>query len=147
VEHCYPSDSALLEHWTALAPDVNDFTMVVPLHYDTKVLGMECDRMYPEMIAGGVRLFGYDRAIMHSKITVVDGWYVSTGSYNLTLRSGRADMELEFFIQCPEYGSAVKRLIQGDLTECRPIQPGKMARFRSRFSLPVFDAMVRYLLL
>lgn len=147
VEHCYPSDSALLETWAALAPRIRDFTMVVPHHYDTKVLGMECDRMYPDMIASGARLHGYDRAIMHSKIAVVDDWYVSTGSYNLNLRSGRADLELEFFIQCPEYGAAVKRHIIDDMTDGSPASPKPLARYRSRFSLPVFDAVVRYLIL
>ncbi len=147
VEHCYPSDSSLLEHWAGLVPGIPEFTMVVPLHYDTKVLGLECDRMYPELIASGATLQGYQRAIMHSKITVVDGWYVSNGSYNLTLRSGRADLELNFFIQCPDYGGAVRALIRNDITDCRLVTPGKVARLRSRFSLPVFDAVVRYLIL
>jgi phosphatidylserine/phosphatidylglycerophosphate/cardiolipin synthase-like enzyme len=78
---------------------------------------------------------------------VVDGWYVSTGSYNLNLRSGRADLELELFIQCKEYGEKVRSLIQEDLKECRPVEPGRVARYRSRRSLPVFDAVVRFLIL
>ena len=147
VEHCYPSDSALLEHWARLAPSVKDFTMVVPFHYDTKVLGMECDRMYPELLRAGIRLAGYERAIVHSKIAVVDGWYTAAGSYNLTLRSARADLETEFFIQCAEYGGAVRRLIEQDMTLSSPVKPTLAHRFRSRFSLPVFDAVVRYFIL
>jgi cardiolipin synthase len=147
VEHCYPSDSALLEHWATIAPSVKNFTMVVPFHYDTKVLGMECDRMYPELLRSGIRVEGYHRAILHSKISVVDGWYTALGSYNLTLRSARADLETEFFIQCPEYGGAVRRLIKRDLELSRPIKPKLSHRFRSRFSVPVFDAVVRYFFL
>ncbi len=147
AEHCYPSDADLLGQWTRGAAELADFTMVVPLHYDTKVLGYECDRFFPEMLAAGARLYGYNRAIMHSKIAVVDGWYTSAGSYNLTLRSGRADMELQFFVQCPEFGAAVRSRIRGDLDECLPVQPSGLARFRSRRSLPIFDAVVRYLFL
>jgi cardiolipin synthase len=147
VEHCYPSDAGLLRHWSARAVRLPEFTMVVPLHYDTRVLGYECDRFYPEMIAAGARLWGYHRAILHSKIAVADGWYVSTGSYNLTLRSARADLELQFFVQCPEYGRAVRERIRGDLDLCRPVVPGAVARARSRLSVPFFDALVRYVLL
>ena len=147
VEHCYPSDGELLSGWAQNASRVNDFTMVVPFHYDTGVLGFECDRMYPELLRGGVRLLGYDRAIMHSKIAVMDSFYTATGSFNLNLRSSRADLELEFFIQCSEYGAEVKRRIQADMAYSKPVAPGPMARYRSRFTLPVFDAVIRYLIL
>jgi phosphatidylserine/phosphatidylglycerophosphate/cardiolipin synthase-like enzyme len=147
VEHCYPSDSELLEYWASIAPTVKNFTMVVPFHYDTKVLGMECDRMYPELIKSGIRVEGFARAILHSKISVVDGWYTATGSYNLTLRSARADLETEFFIQCPDYGEAVRRLIRKDMELSHRVEPKLAHRIRSRFSLPVFDAIVRYFLL
>jgi phosphatidylserine/phosphatidylglycerophosphate/cardiolipin synthase-like enzyme len=147
VEHCYPSDSELLEYWTNIAPSVKNFTMVVPFHYDTTVLGMECDRMYPDLIRSGIRVAGYQRAILHSKISVVDGWYTATGSYNLALRSARADLETEFFVQCPDYGGEVRRLIKKDMELTRQVVPKLSHRFRSRFSLPVFDAVVRYFIL
>lgn len=147
VEHCYPSDSELLAHWTRHSAALPDFTMIVPRHYDTRLLGLECDRFYPEMLAAGARLQGFQRAIMHSKIAVVDGFYVSTGSYNLTLRSARADLEMQFFVQDKDFGQAVKGRIAGDLEECRPINPGLLDRLRSRVSLPLFDAFFRYLFL
>lgn len=147
AEHCYPSDADLLGYWTAAARDIEDFTMVVPRHYDTKVLGFECDRCYPEMIDGGVRLHGYDRAIMHAKIAVVDGYYVATGSYNLTLRSGRADLENEIFVQCPECGEAVRDYIRKDMEHSVLIEPTPVDRYRAKHSLPIFDVVVRYLLL
>ncbi len=84
---------------------------------------------------------------MHSKIAVVDGWYVSTGSYNLTLRSSRADMELQFFIQCEDYGNAVRDMIKVDLEDCQPVEPKWLDRFRSNHSMPLFDSLIRYLLL
>jgi phosphatidylserine/phosphatidylglycerophosphate/cardiolipin synthase-like enzyme len=147
VEHCYPSDSGLLEYWASIASRVKNFTMVVPFHYDTKVLGMECDRMYPELIRSGIHVEGYERAILHSKISVVDGWYTATGSYNLTLRSARADLETEFFVQCPEYGGNVRRLIKKDMQLSHQVEPKLTHRIRSRFSLPIFDAVVRYFIL
>jgi cardiolipin synthase len=147
AEHCYPTDAELLENWTAVARRLDDFFMVVPRHYDTKILGLECDRTYPAMIDAGARLFGYDRAILHSKIAVVDGWYVATGSYNLTLRSARSDLENEVFVQCPENGAAVRDRIRDDLQYSTEVTPGLSARYRARRSLPFLDAVVRYLIL
>jgi phosphatidylserine/phosphatidylglycerophosphate/cardiolipin synthase-like enzyme len=147
VEHCYPSDSGLLEHWKEAARRLPEFHMVVPIYYDTKVLGDECDRFFPEMIAAGASLHGYSRAIMHSKIAVMDGWYVVTGSYNMTLRSARADLESEFFIQCPQYGQDVRDRIRHDMRDCRPVRPGLFDHYRSRWSVPIFDAVVRYFFL
>ncbi len=147
VEHCYPSDAELLSTWAKRAGRVPNFTFVVPKHYDTMLLGLECDRFFPELLAQGVKLAGYDRAIMHSKIAVVDRWYTATGSYNLTLRSARADLELEFYVQCPEFGAAVGSAIDGDIALSTPIAPTAIDRFRSRRSLPIIDALVRYLFL
>lgn len=145
VEHCYPADADLLIKWARAAK--NKLEMVVPLFYDTRVLGAECDRFFPELMNDNVQLHGYHRAIIHSKILVMDGFYVATGSYNLTLRSARADLENEFFIQCSEYGETVRDLIQGDFSECHEVSPSALDRFRSRRSLPVFDAVVRYFIL
>lgn len=147
VEHCYPSDASLLTEWARIARRVPKFHMVVPHHYDADLLGNECDRYYPELARAGIRLHGYDRAILHSKILVMDGYYVATGSYNLTLRSSRADLECEFFIQCADYGRAVRDRIRGDLELCTPIVPDRLDRFRSRRSIPIIDAIVRYLFL
>lgn len=147
VEHCYPSDAGLLAHWLEHAPGLEDFTMIVPRHYDTVMLGMECDRFYPEMIAAGARLSGYDRAIIHTKVAVADGWYASVGSYNLTLRSSTADLELNFFIQCAQYGAKLRECIRRDLDECVPIEPGGLARYRSRRSLPIVDGLLRYFIM
>jgi cardiolipin synthase len=147
AEHCYPSDADLLARWSAHAGRGLPMNLIVPEHYDTAVLGFECDRFFPELLAAGVQVWGYQRAIMHSKLAMVDGFYVATGSYNLNLRSARADLELEFFIQCPEYGAAVAERLRRDRQECRRVVPSPVARLRGRISLPFFDALVRYLLM
>ena len=59
----------------------------------------------------------------------------------------RADMENELFIQDREYGTAVSDLIRGDFEQCRPVTPSAFDTYRSRRSIPVFDALLRYLLL
>ena len=77
----------------------------------------------------------------------MDGYYVALGSYNLTLRSARADLENELFIQDAAFGGAVRDRIRGDFAECVDVVPGTYARYRSRRSVPFFDAMVRFFII
>ncbi|MCA9524609.1 MAG: phosphatidylserine/phosphatidylglycerophosphate/cardiolipin synthase family protein [Myxococcales bacterium] len=146
VEHCYPSDAGLLERWSERLSKIPEFVMVVPKHYDTVLMGLECDRFFPDMQAAGARLYGFNQAIVHSKIAVADSFYVATGSYNLTVRSARMDLELQFFVQDSTFGNAVRERICGDLARCVPIEPTAIDRFRSRRSIPLLDALIRFFL-
>lgn len=147
VEHCYPTDGELLRRWGHQANRLSEFLMVVPLYYDTLLTGFESDRFYPMLQRLGVNLQGYQRAIVHSKIAVADRFYTALGSYNLVLRSARADLELEFFVQDRQYGQAVVERIVADTALCRPVRPSVLDRIRSRLSIPFFDAFMRYFLL
>lgn len=144
AEHCYPTDAELLERWASAIRSEVPCTLIVPAHCDSIVLGYECRRFYPELIAAGFRLQRFDQAILHSKIAVADRWYTALGSYNLNLRSGRSDLELQFFVQSPEYGAAVAERLEEDLKRCVPAVAGLVDRYRSRRSVPFFDALVRY---
>lgn len=148
VEHCYPSDAELLMSWGKQIRERADelkCTLVFPSHYDTAVLGMECDRFFPELIEAGADVFGYDKAIMHSKIAVADEFYVAAGSFNLTIHSARMALEYEIFVQDRDFGAQVKERIEGDLEESSRAAPTSMDRFRSRRSIPVIDALLRFL--
>jgi phosphatidylserine/phosphatidylglycerophosphate/cardiolipin synthase-like enzyme len=146
VEHCYPCDSELLEHWAHVASHVPSFTMIVPAHYDTVSLGLECDRFFPRLAASGIGLHVYSPSILHTKLAMVDRFYIATGSYNLTLRSGRADLEAQFFVQSAEYGRELHGRLASDLAVCKPARPNALARLRGSRSIPFIDAPIRYLL-
>ncbi|MFT7581093.1 MAG: phosphatidylserine/phosphatidylglycerophosphate/cardiolipin synthase-like enzyme [Myxococcota bacterium] len=147
VEHCYPSDAELLMRWGDIIKrraDGPKYTLLFPKHYDTAMLGLECDRFFPELLAAGAAVYGYEKAIMHSKVAVADGFYVATGSFNLTIHSARMALEQEFFIQDRTYGHAVRDRIQADLRDSRPVEPSAVDRFRSKRSIPIFDALLRF---
>ena len=144
AEHCYPSDSELLQHWGRSAKRLSSFQMIVPKHYDVFFLGKECDSNFPGLISSGVQLFGYSSAILHSKIVSIDDYYAAIGSYNINVRSSRSDMECTFFIQCAELGRQLQEKFEYDLQQCEKMVPGKLAGFRSQFSMPIVDAFLRY---
>lgn len=145
VNHCYPSDRELLQGWASRGDRSCRLRMIVPGHYDVVFLGMECDANFPSLIAAGAEIYAYRRAILHAKLILVDGYYAVTGSYNINVRSSRADMECTFFIQCPEFGRLQAEQFARDLTQSEPVRPSPLARFRSRCSIPVVDAILRYL--
>jgi phosphatidylserine/phosphatidylglycerophosphate/cardiolipin synthase-like enzyme len=145
VQHCYPSDTELLHCWSHAARELRSFQMMVPKHYDVVFLGKECDSNFPSLIAAGAEVYAFRQAIMHSKLVVMDNFYSVTGSYNINVRSSRADMECTFFIQCRELGEGFTSRFNEDLKRCEQLNPGKIARFRSRFSIPIIDAILRYI--
>lgn len=145
VEHCYPSDTELLHCWAQAASELQSFQMIVPKHYDVIFLGKECASNLPSLIMAGAKIYAFRQAIMHSKLIVMDSFYSVTGSYNINVRSSRADMECTFYIQCAELGRGLTGQFKEDLNLCEQLKPTKLDQFRSRSSIPLIDAILRYL--
>jgi cardiolipin synthase len=135
----------LLERWNQIAASGRELEMIVPEHYDVFFLGKECDSNYPGLIKAGAHLYRYARAIMHTKVVLMDSFYTITGSYNLNLRSARADMECTILIQDSILGKRVGRRLEKDLEDCRKMIPSLVTKFKSKYSIPVIDALLRYL--
>lgn len=144
AEHCYPSDTEVLIRWSEMVSDGKMLRLIVPRHYDVHFLGMECDSNLPRLVETGADVLAYHRAILHNKVIVVDEYYVIAGSYNLNLRSSRADMECTFFIQDGNLGKCVCARMEQDLIYCEKVVPSIGMKLRSHFSVPVIDAILRY---
>jgi len=144
VEHCYVSDSELLEEWSAVADKPLCFKMIVPKHYDVFFLGRECNTFYPGLVASGIRVFLYQKAILHTKMTLIDGFYTFVGSYNLNLRSARSDLECVSFIQCDKLGKEIEKQFDNDLNSSVEISLPPTDKKVSRPAIPFIDAFLRY---
>jgi len=145
AEHCYPSDGELLERWAAAGRRLERSILLVPTVYDAPLLGRECSRRVLALDPAGVRVHGYRRAILHAKVCVADGFYVVIGSYNLTLRSARADLELEFFVQDSDFGAAVRAHLLEDLAESPLLEPAGLERLRALIPIPLVEGAARFL--
>ncbi|MDP9003336.1 MAG: phospholipase D-like domain-containing protein, partial [Verrucomicrobiota bacterium] len=64
--------------------------IVVPgEHIDQKAVRAASRKHWPELLKAGIRIYEYQPAMVHVKLMIVDGAFVSVGSGNLDLRSIR----------------------------------------------------------
>ena len=79
---------ALVEHLAAAAARGVDLRILVNgPHIDKQVVRRAGHRSYGELLAAGVRLFEYQRTMMHAKVVVADDRWANVGTANFDNRS------------------------------------------------------------
>ncbi len=68
--------------------------MVAGRHVDKKVVRQSAQRSYGRLLESGVRIFEYDRTMLHAKTLIVDDDWADVGSSNFDHRSFALDAEL-----------------------------------------------------
>ncbi len=83
---------------------------------------------YDELMASGVRIFEYSRALNHTKAAVVDEDWLLVGSANLDNRSMRVNFELGVFAREPDAAAELAARLEEDFAESTEITPSNFAR-------------------
>jgi cardiolipin synthase len=84
---------------------------------------------YAELLKGGVRIYEYEPAMMHSKTFIVDGMWGSVGSMNFDNRSLAFNNESNLVFLDSTQGALMNATFMDDLTRSEEI---KLAEFRRR---------------
>lgn len=74
---------------------------------------------YDELLAGGVKLYEYQRSFIHSKIVTIDGIWSIIGSANMDNRSRRINEENIFGISNRQFATALENIFVGDLANAK----------------------------
>ena len=96
---------------------------------------------YAELLDGGVRIWEYDPAMMHSKTFVVDGAWSSIGSMNFDNRSIAVNDETTLLAADAALGAAMTRVFLQDLqratelTQATFAERGRWERLRERIAV------------
>jgi cardiolipin synthase len=84
---------------------------------------------YEELLAGGIRIYEYQPAMMHSKTFIVDGVWGSIGSMNFDNRSLAFNNESNLVFLDRNEGAKMDSVFFDDLTRSKEIM---LAEFRKR---------------
>lgn len=84
---------------------------------------------YEELLAGGVRIYEYQPAMIHSKTIVVDGLWGAIGSMNFDNRSMAFNNESNLVVLDRGFGASLDSTFRRDLTHADEI---KLDSFRQR---------------
>ena len=99
-----------------------DVRIMVPgRHIDQPLVRMASRLHYGEMLKGGVRIFEYNRTMMHNKDSVVDGIFSIIGSINFDARSMHENAEDSLAFHDRDFGARLEAVFAEDEKHCREI--------------------------
>jgi cardiolipin synthase len=74
---------------------------------------------YGTLLKGGVKIFEYQRTLLHQKVLVVDGAWASIGSSNFDDRSFEINDEVALVVYDKTIAGELERIFESDLRDCR----------------------------
>jgi cardiolipin synthase len=95
--------------------------VLVPGKIDFKITYRASRRHYGEMLLGGVEIFEYSPALLHSKTMVVDGVWATIGSTNFDNRSFALNEELNLALYDKSVARGLEERFAEDLKHSRRI--------------------------
>lgn len=127
--YCTPNDDQVELLVQAIKRGVDVRLLLPGRHNDqpaTKAAGREA---YGKLLQGGVKIFEFEPAMIHSKTMVVDGFFSMFGSSNLDSRSSQINEELDVTVYDETFGREMQEVFQRDLEQS---QPYTLEQFNSR---------------
>ncbi len=92
-----------------------DVKVIVPgEHIDIPAIRMASRYYYGDLLDGGVEIYEYLPAMLHTKVMVVDGIWSTIGSINLDNRSMRRNAEVNVAVYDRGFARAIEQMIADD---------------------------------
>lgn len=99
-----------------------DVRIMVPgRHIDEPLVRMASRLRYGELLTAGVRIFEYNRTMMHNKNAVIDGLFSTIGSINFDARSIHENAEESLAFYDRDFGARMEAMFAEDEKNCREI--------------------------
>ena len=103
--------------------------VLVPGKIDHNLVRQASRGQFGRMLLGGIEIFEYTAALLHSKTMVIDGVWTTIGSTNLDNRSFAMNEELNLVVYNAAVGRAMENVFREDLRASRQID---YKRWRAR---------------
>jgi cardiolipin synthase len=98
-----------------------DVRLLLPKHSDTQTVDMASRATYGRLLPVGVRIFQH-QAVVHTKALLVDGDFVSLGSYNIDHRSLVYNLELVVNALDHEHNKNVANMLEADMAAASEVR-------------------------
>jgi cardiolipin synthase len=115
-----------------------DVRLLLPGKTDVAIVRHAGHGWYSRLLRKGVRIFEYQRTLLHAKTMVVDGYASLVGSTNLDFRSFRFNAECNLVVLDAGVGAAMRGAFETDLADSEEIRlpswkrRGNLHRFLDR---------------
>jgi cardiolipin synthase len=117
IENAYfVPDRSLVEALVAAAQRGVKVQILMPgEHIDQKAVRRASKKRWPELLRAGVELYEYGPTMIHSKLLIADGRFVSVGSANFDPRSLRINDEANLNVLDTNFAGEMTRIFRADL--------------------------------
>jgi phosphatidylserine/phosphatidylglycerophosphate/cardiolipin synthase-like enzyme len=88
---------------------------------DVPIMAWATRHLYQEFIGSGVRIFEYNKKVLHSKTMIVDDVFSTFGSFNLDDWSYRRNLEMNIVMMDPEKAKELTTHFEEDLMDSEEI--------------------------
>jgi cardiolipin synthase A/B len=106
-----------------------DVRIIVPGVSDVELVRVASRATWGSLLSRGVRLFEYQRGVLHSKSAVIDGRWSTVGTYNLDYLSLRTNLEVNIAVLDTRFGEQMEQSFELDLADSKEVDA---AAFRTR---------------
>ena len=94
---------------------------------DHPVLRRAARSILPRLLAAGVRVYEYEKAMMHGKLAVFDDEWAVVGTSNLDRQSLQHAYEVNLIVEDAELPSALRRAFAADVSRSRAVDERSLA--------------------
>lgn len=98
-----------------------DVKLVLPGVSDHNFIMYAGQAFYDQLLAGGVRIFQLQVAVLHAKTAVIDGVWSTIGSANIDRRSFIHNYELNVVVLDPAFGREMESAFNEDLRDSKEV--------------------------
>ncbi|NLV66715.1 MAG: cardiolipin synthase [Spirochaetes bacterium] len=98
-----------------------DVRLLLPGKSDILFVKLASMYLYKRYLKHNIRIFEYQRSILHAKTAVIDGVWSTVGSSNLDRRSFRKNLEMNVAVLDQEFGEQMEVMFMNDLEKSREI--------------------------
>ncbi len=99
-----------------------DVRVLTPEKADSRPVQLAAYAFFELLGAAGARFFFYAPGFMHQKVLLIDDDFASVGTANFDDRSFRLNFEIIAAVPDRDFAADVERMLEDDLTRCRPIE-------------------------
>lgn len=114
-------DQQIVDALVAAAQRGVDVKLVLPGVSDHNLIKYAGQAFYEQLLAGGVKIFQLQVAVLHAKTAVIDGVWSTIGSANIDRRSFIHNYELNVVVLDPAFGREMESAFNEDLRDSKQV--------------------------
>jgi cardiolipin synthase len=114
-------DQQIVDALVAAAKRGVDVKLVLPGVSDHSMIRYAGQAFYDQLLAGGVKIFELQIAVLHAKTAVIDSAWSTIGSSNIDRRSFIHNYELNVVVVDPAFGRDMESAFAEDLRDCKEV--------------------------